>query len=350
MSRLSLFASLLTLTLALSACTEKKLGNPSSFPTDEIVSGGVAKDGIPALTSPVRVQASSANFMSPSSLVAGVVRNGEAVAYPIMVMDQHEITNDLVGGEFVAVTYCPLTATAIGYAGGRSGEVVEFGVSGLLFRNNLMIYDRSADEQLWSQMWGSGVSAEWAGTRLPRSPVFMMTWALWSSLFPSTAVVDPTQINQNRSYGDGIAYPGYDNSSNTLFPITNIDGRRPAKEFVVGILSGRRAVAYPIGPRSTSFITEVLDGEPVVGLFVSGSKFGAFYSPVVGTDTLSFVAANLSDPEGFFSDTGTGSMWSLLGMATSGPLNGTQLKLRSEFTAYWFAWADFYPGTEIALP
>jgi hypothetical protein len=350
MNRLTWCVGPLLLTLALSACTEKKLGNPSSFPTGEIVSGGVAKDGIPALTSPVRVQASSANFMSPSSLVAGVVRNGTAVAFPIMVMDQHEIANDLVGGEFVAVTYCPLTATAIGYAGGRSGEVVEFGVSGLLFRNNLMIYDRSADEQLWSQMWGSGVSTEWAGTRLPRSPVFMMNWALWSSLHPATAVVDPTQISQNRNYGDGIAYPGYDNSSNTLFPITNTDGRRPAKELVVGILSGSRAVAYPIGPRGTSVTSELLDGEPVVGVFVSSSRFGAMYSAVVGTDTLNFVAGNLSDPNAFLTDTDTGSEWDLTGKATSGTLSGAQLNLRSEYTAYWFAWADFYPGTEIALP
>ena len=350
MTRITLITGLLTLTLGLTACTEKKLGNPSSFPTDEIVSGGVAKDGIPALTSPVRVAASDAGFLSPGSLVAGVVRNGEAVAYPILVMDQHEIANDLVGGEFVALTYCPLTATAIGYAGGRSGEVVEFGVSGLLFRNNLMIYDRSDDEQLWSQMWGSGVSTEWAGTQLPRSPVWMMTWSLWSSLYPATQAVDPAQINLNRNYGDGVAYPGYDNSPGTLFPVTNTDGRRPAKELVVGILKGPRAIAYPIKARGTGVITEVIDGEPVVGVFVSAAKFGAFFSPVVGNDTLNFVAGNLSDPGAFLTDTGSGSSWSLTGMATAGPLVGTQLRWRSEYTAYWFAWADFYPGTEIALP
>jgi len=336
--------------LAMAGCTERRLGNPTPFPVEELVSGGVPKDGIPALSAPPKVAAAAATFLSASALVAGVVHNGDAVAYPIMVMDRHEVANDRVGDRFTIVSYCPLTGTAVGFTGGRRGGAVEFGVSGLLFRNNLMVYDRSDDEQLWSQMWGSGVTSAWAGTRLPRTPVALMTWSLWRTLNPATRVVDPAQIDPGRTYGEGIAYPGYDTSPQTLFPVKHRDDRLAPKQLVVGVIISQTARAYPIQTLGTRVVVDTIAGVPALGVFLSGARYGAVFSPAVGLDTLQFALAAAQNPAAFMQDSNTGSVWDAMGRAQSGPLAGAQLAVLSAYTAYWFAWADFYPGTEIALP
>jgi len=336
--------------LAMVGCSERKLGEPTPFPVEELVSGGVPKDGIPALTSPPKVSASSASFLATSSLVAGVAHNGDAVAYPIMVMDKHEVANDRVGDRFTVISYCPLTGTAVGFTGGRRGEAVEFGVSGLLFRNNLMMYDRSDDEQLWSQMWGSGVTSAWAGTQLPRTPVLLMTWSLWRTLNPGTRVVDPAQINLGRTYGDGITYPGYDTSPETLFTVKHKDDRLPPKQLVVGLIVSGTARAYSIDALGTRVLADTLAGVPVLGVFLSGADYGVVFSPVVGADSLQFALLNAADATAFMRDANTGSVWDAMGRAQSGSLAGTRLAVLSAYTAYWFAWADFYPGSEIYSP
>jgi hypothetical protein len=82
-----------------------KPGIPHRIRMEEIVWGGVAKDGIPALTNPVHVPAAQATYLTDDELVFGVTLNGQSRAYPHRIMDWHEMANDVVGGVPVALAY-----------------------------------------------------------------------------------------------------------------------------------------------------------------------------------------------------------------------------------------------------
>ncbi|MDE2725952.1 MAG: DUF3179 domain-containing (seleno)protein, partial [Gemmatimonadota bacterium] len=117
----------------------------SDFPKDRILSGGVPPDGIPALTDPqfVELTSSEAAYLSDEDLVLGVVLNGEAKAYPHNMGWWHEIINDVVGEHPIVVSFCPLTGTGLIFSGqGNDQSRIHCGVSGLLFNNNLIMYDR----------------------------------------------------------------------------------------------------------------------------------------------------------------------------------------------------------------
>jgi hypothetical protein len=72
---------------------------------EEIQWGGVRKDGIPALTNPRHVPARTATYLSPDELVLGLMVRGEARAYPLRIMDWHEMANDIVAGVPISIAY-----------------------------------------------------------------------------------------------------------------------------------------------------------------------------------------------------------------------------------------------------
>ncbi len=76
-----------------------------SIPPEDILSGGPPKDGIPAITEPHFIDAEAATFLRPDDRVIGVVHDGVAKAYPLRILNWHEVVNDAVGSTPVAVTY-----------------------------------------------------------------------------------------------------------------------------------------------------------------------------------------------------------------------------------------------------
>ena len=72
---------------------------------EEIVWGGVPKDGIPDLTDAPVIPASQATYLNPDDRVFGVSINGEHRAYPLRILNPHEMANDVVGGEPIALAY-----------------------------------------------------------------------------------------------------------------------------------------------------------------------------------------------------------------------------------------------------
>ena len=72
---------------------------------EEIVWGGVRKDGIPDLNDAPVIPASQATYLNPDDRVFGVSINGEHRAYPLRILNPHEMANDVVGGEPIALAY-----------------------------------------------------------------------------------------------------------------------------------------------------------------------------------------------------------------------------------------------------
>ena len=95
-------------------------------------------------------------FLVPGDLVIGLSLHGEARAYPLEILALHEVCNDTLGGEPILVTYQPLCDSAVVFERRVDGHTREFGVSGLLYNSNLLMYDRHPeqpqDESLWSQL------------------------------------------------------------------------------------------------------------------------------------------------------------------------------------------------------
>ncbi len=208
----------------------------------KLLSGGPPKDGIPSIDKPKFVSVPEANkFVNDNELVLGINLNEDKRAYPFQILVWHEIVNDIVGNSPVAVTYCPLCGTGIAYERTINNEPVEFGVSGLLYNSDLVMYDRKTDT-LWDQINGRAIVGELAGTRLKQVPIDTVTWGDWKKLHPNTKVLS-RETGFIRSYGTS-PYGDYDTSSSIYFPVENEDLRLHPKTIIFGITINGKFKAY----------------------------------------------------------------------------------------------------------
>jgi|GEM_PF-4855207 len=156
-------------TLLLSCNTYASLNGfqvePHSIPLEEILSGGPPKDGIPALMAPRFLPADQVDFLSPEDRVLGIQGAHQTKAYPIAILNWHEIVNDTLEGTPVVITYCPLCGTGIGFLRHVRDHLFTFGVSGLLYQSDVLMYDHQT-ENLWSQIAMQAVTGKSLSQRL----------------------------------------------------------------------------------------------------------------------------------------------------------------------------------------
>jgi hypothetical protein len=215
--------------------------SPLTVPAEEILRGGPARDGIPALINPATLRGSDADW-SDDHIVVGVEINGEARAYPIPVLNWHELVNDTLGGQPILVSYCPLCGTALVFNRSMDGRTHSFGVSGLLYRSDLLLYDQ-ATESLWSQISSRAVSGPRAGSRLRVLRSQLTRWGEWRARHPGTTVLS-RETGHDRPYGRS-PYEGYEQSDELPFPVPR-DGRYHPKMPTLGIrVPDGPARAYP---------------------------------------------------------------------------------------------------------
>lgn len=351
---------ILALSVLLTGClsssfesTQRGFDLDCSIPSSQLYSGQVP-DGIPALTHPRLLSAVDApRAYDDDDRVLGVVINGAARAYPLLILWWHEIVNDTLGGEPVLVTYCPLTGSGLAFDPRIRGRVRNFGVSGLLYENNLVMFDRlsgGGTESLWNQLlMGAQCGAE-KGTELRRVPVVETTWARWRELYPETSVLSKA-TGHTRNYG-AYPYGNYDEPDNPtlLFPSSPWNPARPPKELVLGVRSGSASAAYPFGVLDTTAasiaVNDTVGGRPILVTFHHPSRTSRAYFRELDGQVLEF---DLLDPDNFtLKDRQTGSTWNELGAATAGPLAGKRLEsVTDSWTMFWFAWSIFYPQTRI---
>jgi hypothetical protein len=74
-------------------------------PKDEILSGGPPKDGIPAILSPKFIRPGETEFLEHNDQVIGVRVSDEARAYPVKILNWHEVVNDTINGVPIVVTF-----------------------------------------------------------------------------------------------------------------------------------------------------------------------------------------------------------------------------------------------------
>jgi hypothetical protein len=214
-----------------------------SIPLDDISDGGPGKDGIPSIDNPrfLTVEEADQSLMRNEDRVLGFVSNGQARAYPIKILNWHEIVNDRVGGNPVVISFCPLCGTGMVFDAYVKNLNLKFGVSGLLYQSDMLLYDHQT-ESLWSQIKSEAVTGPMTGIRLKLLVSTHTNWGAWKKKYPHTKVLSD-QTGFQRSY-ERDPYQGYESSSRLMFDVKLQDSKYHPKEKVIGIELGGKAKAY----------------------------------------------------------------------------------------------------------
>jgi hypothetical protein len=309
-----------------------------TLPINEIFDGGPGIDGIPSLDLPNFINISEADYIEDDDLVV-VFKNEEMVrAYPHNIMDWHEIVNDKVSNTDIAITYCPLTGTAIGWDRNVNGDVTEFGVSGLLYNSNLMPYDR-VTRSTWSQMELECVSGNLIRTKINTIPLIETTWKTYKEWFPNGSVLS-LNTGFNRNY-DQFPYGDYKTNTNLFFSVNNPDDRLHPKERVLGVQDGELAKAYQFShfEEGTSIINDVVNQANLVIIGNKEKNFMKAFDRILDDGTV--LDFQVSEDNGVLMTDNEGNKWDYFGQAIEGPRKDSILKQPINYIGYWFSWATF---------
>jgi len=220
------------------------------------------------------------------------------------------------------------------------GKTLTFGVSGKLWNNALVMYDRETNS-LWSHVSGAAIRGPLQGKRLTMlAATPRVTWAAWRRLHPNTLAlsVNGRQDVAFDTYADYHADAG----RTGLFAVRRPDRRAQPKEMVLGVALGPASKAYRHAfLRKRRLVSDVVGGTPVLVWFDPGSGATAVY------------ARPAAAPEGGFRLDGDVMIASGAGdrrwqAATGKALgSGPDLKPLPHTNAYWFGWVAFYPRTTL---
>ncbi|MCH9028083.1 MAG: DUF3179 domain-containing protein [Bacteroidetes bacterium] len=341
--------SLITLAFYLSSCDTVDNADVSGdwlIPKDEVFDGGPGRDGIPSVDNPQFTDVGGSSYLLDNDLVIGIKIGGVLRAYPHPILDWHEIVNDEINGKKLAITYCPLTGSAIAW--NRQGVVSNstFGVSGLLYNSNLIPFDRGSKSN-WSQMKLQCVNGQLIGNEIETSKIIETTYKTWREMYPTSKLLS-TNTGFGRQYGV-YPYNNFKTSNDLIFPVSNEDNRLHKKERVLGLIAGGQTMAFVINSFSADVSVKNVSfgGEEFVVIGSSGKNFAAAYKRKLNDGTtLEFTITQGSLPLVMMDNEGT--KWDIFGEAIEGPRAGENLMQAKAFIAYWFGWAAFYPNTLIS--
>ena len=276
------------------------------IPAGSVLSGGPPRDGIPAIDRPRFIAATDADFMQGDDRVMGVDYLGMTRAYPVKILTRHEIVNDIYDTEAVVITYCPLCGSGMVFKGTVDARPLTFGVSGLLYNSDVLLYDRQTGS-LWSQIMKRAISGPMKGVWLEQIPTFNTTWSDWLERNPDTEVLS-VQTGYTGANYDHDPYQDYRRNNRVWFPLTHEDRRLPRKDWVLGVTVGSAHKAYPLKSlqRASLPIRDSIGGTPVL------IEFSEEHHSALARDESGEI------------------------------LDAIQL--------YWFAWAAFHPDTALFEP
>lgn len=319
------------------------------------------QDCIPAIRDPIFVSSATASYLDDDDYVFGLSIKGDARAYPEKILDWHEVVNDVFGSQQITISYCPLTGSAVALDLQKTADPVinsrfesdlrEFGISGLLYNNNLIQFDRGTGSN-WSQMYLRCVNGLMRGTPMVTVPLIHTTWRTWKKMFPQSIVL-AEDLGFDRNY-DIFPYGNYKEVEGLLFELTVDDHRLFFKERLHGVVTSfdnltAKTYRYNLFADSGRAINDNADGLAVVVAGMEAADFYIAYSRRLQdgteltfnlkTDSPSIYPFDLVDNEG--------TTWNILGEAIAGPRAGQKLDFADSYNAYWFAWGSFFPNVPI---
>jgi len=252
---------------------------------EDLHQGCPARDCIPSIDNPKFIDASDADFLQSDDIVLTIRRGDEVRAYPARILNFHEIVNDTINGEPIAITFCPLCGTGLAFSRKIGGVTTEFGVSGVLYNSDLVMYDRDTNT-LWDQIEGRGIVGKLSGEKLHMLPTAMARWSRWKKAHPETRVLS-TDTGFEEDYSKN-PYEKYQDSSRIVFPVSGTDDRFGPKTVVHGVYVDGIYIAWTerLLEAQGQLTEEVNDRDLVVTYHEDGSvsvkdiESGSSYTPI----------------------------------------------------------------------
>lgn len=230
------------------------------------------------------------------------------------------------------------------YAREIDGQELTFGVSGKLWQDALVMYDRQT-RSLWSHVTGEAIKGKLKGKKLTIVPAVQTTWREWKVAYPSTKVLKKSQ----RLFSSTYKRYNEDPYRLGIFGTKNPDKILEGKEVVLGVRIGDDVqVAYPLSRlQRNPVVNDELEGTALVVAYSKQARAAYAYSRRVDSRVLTFqLGGDLSALE--MVDQETGSRWNAVtGVAISGPLAGKRLERLFQTQVFWFAWRNFFPKTRV---
>jgi len=299
----------------------------------------IPRDAIPSIDDPVFDEE---YFGEPDDEVMVVERDGEYRAYPVRILHYHEIVNDNLGDNPVAVTWCPLCGSAVVYERTVGERVLTFGVSGKLADDDLVMYDRETESE-WKQSLGECITGELEGTSLTVYPASMMSWTTFRERHPNGVVLQPTNEKSEaasdtdepepvdydaRPYeqyfqSDGFGLGAHRGTGSRSWGRDDLD----PKTVVLGVELNGDAVGFPLSRvREHGRVVTTSVGGTAIVVFASDEGIHAFRNPEYEFDR--------TDDGAFEAD---GTTWD---GATGKSKDGRSLEQVPAKRLFAFAWQD----------
>jgi hypothetical protein len=201
-------------------------------------------DSFPVFRNPVYVGALEVRGMDPQEWVVGTVVGKTALAFPVNVLNHHEILVDAADGVPFLVTWCPLCRTGTVHSRALDGETLEFGHTGQLYRSAFLLYD-TATKSIWHNATGRALAGKARGKRLAPIPSWFVKWDVWRRARPDTRILakDPLRPeygadsfdHRNRllklQWGLGVSCGGEER----LYELSELDRAPVVQESVGGV-------------------------------------------------------------------------------------------------------------------
>ncbi len=293
------------------------------------------RDAIPPIHQPKYESASDATWLTEDDIVIGYVADEHAWAYPVRILNFHEIVNDVLAGEPVLITYCPLCYSGIVFSRQLDSRVLTFGNTSALYESDMVMLDYETGSYWW-QVAGEAIVGPLTGDKMTILPSVMTRWGGWRDLFPDTKVLS-RETGYNPSSYDRDPFLGYEASldnGNFAFPVSEAgkDGRLPPSTKVLVLKFENQVKGYPLTVSQRTAVMDNVGGQDVVVFVEPQGPAGSAFLPVTSDRTLNFEVS-----EGQIIDRETNSVWNIAGQAIEGELSGARLSPVPSRTSFWFA-------------
>lgn len=257
---------------------------------------------IPAADNPEVSSAEDATWLKDSDIVFGIVVNGEARAYPRRIMEVREMVNDTLGGRDLGIPYCTLCGAAQAYFTDQLPAGIERPVlrtSGLLIRSNKVMYDITS-HSVFDTFLGTAVTGPLLKKKikLKQASVVTTDWGTWKKEHPKTTV-----LLEKYALGRDFDFRNNRDADGPIFPVGDVDPRLSVHEDIIGAIT---ASGKPVAFQRSKALVVLKQGKEI--------KFENIRL-VLDAGGVKAVDADGSD------------------------LGSHQ--------AFWFAWSQFHPKTEL---
>jgi hypothetical protein len=311
------------------------------IPKNEIIIRGSDNDFIPSIDDPEFIPVSAADHILPDDLVLGISIKGEYRAYPITILNYHEVINEEFASGEVMISYCPLTGSSAAWSRNLQGISSSFGVSKFIYNSNHLLYDRVSYGH-WLPLKNTCVNGELEGFKTEAYNIIEITWENWKTTFPSSKVLsEPTLYPYDYSTDQ---YSAYRNSDTLYYSINPFNPMLSPKEKVHGVIVSKRIKAYKYTSfgDSTTIIHDNFQGRSIVVIGNYKKRFVVSYERrIPGGPELDFTPSY--DAPNILMQDNEGNKYDIFGLAVDGPGKGQALQPIQSISGYWFAVAAMYP-------